>query len=97
MAKLAIIATLKTTPGRRDDYLPHLKAHGQRCLANEPGTLKFEILVPNDQPDTILLYEVYANAAAFEAHWNGESIIKTRADTQGMVAGLTGVRCTPLE
>jgi len=97
MPKLAIIATLKTAPGRREDYLPHLKAHGARCLANEPGTLKFEILVPNDQPDTILLYEVYASPEAFDAHWNGESIKKARADTEGMVAGLTGVRCTPLE
>jgi hypothetical protein len=46
MAKFAIVATVKTVPGKRDEYLKHLKAHAQRCLATEPGTLKFEILVP---------------------------------------------------
>jgi hypothetical protein len=46
MGKLALVATIKTVPGKRDEYLKHLKAHAQRCLATEPGTLKFEILVP---------------------------------------------------
>ena len=27
MAKLAIVATIKTVPGRRDEYLKHLRAH----------------------------------------------------------------------
>ena len=39
MAKFAIVATVKTVPGKRDEYLKHLKAHAQRCLATEPGTL----------------------------------------------------------
>src|SRR4051812_18568380 len=64
MAKLAIVATLKTTPGRRDEYLPHLKAHGERCRKTEPGTLKFKIMLPHDDPDTILLYELYESVPA---------------------------------
>ena len=28
MTKLAIVATIKTVPGKRDEYLKHLKAHG---------------------------------------------------------------------
>jgi quinol monooxygenase YgiN len=40
-------------------------------LATEPGTLKFEILVPQKEDDTIMLYEVYASPEAFEAHWTG--------------------------
>ncbi len=46
MAKFAIVATIKTVSGKREEYLKHLKAHAQRCLATEPGTLKFDILVP---------------------------------------------------
>jgi quinol monooxygenase YgiN len=30
-------------PGRRDEYLKPLQAHAKRCVANEPGTLQFEI------------------------------------------------------
>ena len=40
MAKFAIVGTIKTAPGKRDEYLKHLTAHAQRCLATEPGTLK---------------------------------------------------------
>jgi quinol monooxygenase YgiN len=71
MAKFAIVGTIKTAPGRRDEYLKHLKAHAQRSLATEPGTLKFEILVPQKEADTVMLYEVYANSEAFEVHWTG--------------------------
>ena len=49
MGKLAIVATIKTVPGKREEYLKHMKAHAQRYLATERGTLKFDILVPLDK------------------------------------------------
>ena len=60
-----MMATIKTVPGKREEYLKHLKAHAQRCLATEPGTLKFEILVPQEEADAVTLYEVYASREAF--------------------------------
>ncbi|MGH8598246.1 MAG: putative quinol monooxygenase [Gammaproteobacteria bacterium] len=97
MAKLAIVATIKTAPGRRDEYLKPLRAHAERCRANEPGTLQFDILVPHDDPDTVMLYEVYASSEAFQAHWNGESMKQVRRDTEGLQASLSGVRNDLLE
>jgi quinol monooxygenase YgiN len=97
MAKLAIVATIKTAPGKRHEYLKHLKAHGERCLATEPGTLKFEILVPQKEADTLMLYEVYASPEAFEAHWNGASVQQTRGDTAGLLVSLSGVHCDLVE
>ena len=93
MSKLAIVATIKTAPGKRDEYLSHLKAHAERCLATEPGTLKFEILVPHKEADTVILYEVYESPEAFQTHWDGPSTQQVRKGTQGMMVGLTGVRC----
>ena len=41
MSKLAIVATIKSVPGKRDEYLAVLKAHGKRCLATgEHSSLK---------------------------------------------------------
>ena len=97
MAKLAIVATIKTVPGKRDEYLKHLMAHGQRCLATEPGTLKFDILVPKEEADTLMLYEVYASPEAFQTHWTGSSIQQIRQDTAGMQVSMTGVRCNLVE
>ena len=93
MAKLAIVATIKTVPGKRDEYLKHLRAHGARCLATEPGTLTFDILLPREEADTLMLYEVYASPEAFQAHWTGASMQQVRRDTAGMQVSLTGVRC----
>ena len=93
MSKFAIVATIKTAPGKRDEYLTHLKAHAQRCLATEPGTLKFDILVPQKEADTVMLYEVYASPEAFEAHWNGASMQQVKKDSAGLQVSLSGVRC----
>lgn len=97
MTKLAIVATIRTAPGRRAEYQRHLEAHAKRCRDTEPGTLQFEILVPHDQPDTLMLYEVYASTEAFETHWNGPSLQQVRNDTAGSMLSLTGIRCTLVE
>jgi quinol monooxygenase YgiN len=97
MSKYAIVATIKTVPGKRDEYLTFLKAHGKRCLATEPGTLQFEIMVPQEEADTIMLYELYASPEAFQTHRNGPSIQQMRQESAGLQVSLTGVRCNLVE
>jgi quinol monooxygenase YgiN len=98
MSKLAIVATIKTVPGKREEYLKHLKAHAQRCLATEPGTLTFEILVPKEEADTVMVYEVYASWEAFDdAHWNGLSKQQANRDWEGLKVRASGVFCDVAE
>ena len=97
MGKFAIVATIKTAPGKREEYLEHLKAHAQRCLATEPGTLKFEILVSQEEADTVMLYEVYASPEAFEVHWNGPSKQQAERDFKGLKISANGVHCNLVE
>jgi quinol monooxygenase YgiN len=97
MSKYAIVATITTVPGKRDEYLTFLKAHGKRCLATEPGTLQFEILLPQEETDTIMLYELYASPEAFQTHWNGASIQQMRQESAELQLSLTGVRCDLVE
>ena len=88
---MAIVATIKTVPGKRDEYLAVLKAHGKRCLATEPGTLQFEILVPEEDADTVMLYEVYASPEAFQTHWNGGSLQQAKQEGASLQVSLNGV------
>ena len=97
MSRFAVVATIKTVPGKRDEYLKHLKAHAQRSLTTEPGTLKFEILVPKEEADTPMLYEVYASPEAFQTHWTGPSMQQVKQDAAGLQVCLTGVRCDVVE
>jgi quinol monooxygenase YgiN len=96
MGRLALVATIKTVLGKREEYLKYLKAHAQRCLATEPGTLKFEILLP-EEADTVMLYEVYASQKAFEAHWNGPSKQQAERDFKGLKISASGMRCEIVE
>lgn len=97
MAKLAIVATIKTVEGKRDEYLKHLAAHAKRCLESEPGTLRFEIMLPHKDANAVMLYELYESQEAFDAHWNGASMQQIRKDAAGMQASLTGTRCALVE
>jgi quinol monooxygenase YgiN len=97
MSKLAIVATINTVPGKREEYLTFLKAHRKRCLAIEPGTLQFEILVPQEEADTVMVYEMYASPEAFETHWNGPSNQQMQQEAAGLRVSVKGVRCNLVE
>ena len=97
MAKLAIIGTVRAMPGRRNDLLPLLTAHRDRCLKDEPGTLQFEIFAARENETDVLLYELYRDDAAFESHRTGASFTRWRAETVEMVATIFGTRNTLIE
>jgi (4S)-4-hydroxy-5-phosphonooxypentane-2,3-dione isomerase len=97
MLKLAVIGTIDTAPGRRDEVLAALKAHKDRVLKHEPGTLKFEILVPQEDDARILLFEVYQDDATFELHRTKPSITQFREETAGMGVKIATTRCALLE
>jgi quinol monooxygenase YgiN len=96
MAHFAIVATFDVVPGRMDEFLSLLMAHRERCLKDEPGTVRFEVLRPRNDEHQVMLYEVYTDDAAFQVHWNGPHVARMRAETTGMVAKLSGTRCTLL-
>ncbi|QQS11871.1 MAG: antibiotic biosynthesis monooxygenase [Rhodospirillales bacterium] len=97
MAKLAIVATIKVVARKRDVYLRHLSAHAERCRATEPGTLRFDIMLPHNDADAVLLYEVYESPEAFTAHVNGASMRQIRADATGLQVSMAGTRCELVE
>ena len=92
MDKLTIIATIDVAPGTRDDVVAAMLAHRQRSLHDEPGTLQFDVLVPDKAADRIMLYEVYQDRDAFKEHVAGESMKRVMAEVEGKVLKMTGVR-----
>lgn len=46
MSKFAVVATYEIAPEQIDIFLPLLFAHRDRCLENEPGTLRFDVSNP---------------------------------------------------
>ena len=95
MPKFANLVTIEVAPGRRDQVVALLAAHKAR-LKSEPGTLQFEMLLPNDDDTKVLSFEMYRDAAAFEVHLKGPSLAQLLKETAGMVMKLHGVRCAVL-
>jgi (4S)-4-hydroxy-5-phosphonooxypentane-2,3-dione isomerase len=96
MPKFANVVTIEVAPGRRDQVVTSLLAHKAR-LKSEPGTLQFEVLLPNDDDTKVLSFEMYRDAAAFEVHLNGPSLAQLREEIGGMGVKLHGVRCTVVD
>ena len=96
MPKFANVVTIEVAPGRRDQVVALLAAHKAR-LKSEPGTLQFEMLLPNDDDTKVLSFEMYRDAAAFEVHVNGPSLAQWREETAGMVVKLHGMRCAVVD
>lgn len=94
MDRVALNVEIYCTSGSRDRVLDALAAHRARCLAEEPGTLQFEIMVPSDDPVRIYLFELYRDDAALKAHAGGPSIARYRGEIAAWVKETRISRCS---
>ena len=93
MKKLAIVVTIPIEPGHVDTVVEALKAHAARSLNNEPGTLQFDVILPIEEDNVAMLYEVYVDEAAFDVHRKAESMAILQKEMEGKVGSASGVRC----
>ncbi len=94
MNALALVVEIQTVAGEREAFLARLHEHRANVLANEPGCRQFDILVPQDNGDSVIHCEVYADAKALEDHDAAPYFQAYRADTAAMIAGRRRVLCT---
>ncbi len=94
MSKCAVVATYEIAPEQIAVFLALLLAHRDRCLKDEPGTLRFDVLQPESN---LMLYEVYADEVAFQAHRNGPSVTRFREEAAGVERKLTFISCSLLD
>ena len=57
MPKFALIGTIEIASGRTEEFVPLLIAHRARCRQDEPGTLRFDVLLPREGTTKVMLYE----------------------------------------
>jgi autoinducer 2-degrading protein len=64
----AILAYLTTKPGMEAKLKEAMTAQAQRCLANEPGCLQFDVAQDPKNPERFVMLEIYKDDAAIKAH-----------------------------
>ena len=67
MTGFVVLVDVGLKSGQRAAFRRLVDANA-RASAAEPGCRRFDVLEPEGEPDRVLLYEIYADRAAFDAH-----------------------------
>jgi quinol monooxygenase YgiN len=81
-----IVAEFEVKPDSIDTFLEAAIADASASVANEPGCRQFDVTVHEDQPNRVVLYEVYDSAAAFDAHLKTPHLATFRDQIEPLVA-----------
>lgn len=64
----AIMVRFDLKPGTRARFEALVRENAAASVRDEPGCRRFDVLRPRDGADRVVLYEIYDDRAAFEAH-----------------------------
>jgi quinol monooxygenase YgiN len=94
LSKIALVVDFQVKPGQREAFLGVIRAHAAGTLADEEGCTQFDVLVPRDAADRVLLYEVYRDEVAFSVHGKSARLVQTRAAYADMIDTRSITTCT---
>lgn len=63
-----VIAEVSIKANSTEAFLELITWQAEQSVAEEPGCLQFDVVRAQDDPSRFTFYEVYSDAAAFEAH-----------------------------
>lgn len=85
MSGLVITVDFKLKPGAMARFRPMIDANARASVKNEPGCRRFDVVEPEGESDRIFLYEIYDDAAAFEAHCRSEHFLSFDTESAPLV------------
>jgi len=80
-----LVVNLKIKPEKVDDFMQELQANAREAR-KEPGCRQFEVSVDPSDKTRVLLYEVYNDEGAFEAHQQTPHFKKYLAEAVPLLA-----------
>lgn len=63
-----VTVTFEAEPASAAAFLARVRRQAADSLANEVGCHRFDVCTDPKRPERIFLYEIYADAAAFQTH-----------------------------
>ena len=75
--------------GQEGRFLARMKQQAEDSLKLEPECHQFDVCRDPDRADTIFLYELYSDEAAFKVHLNSDHFKSFDAEVAKWVAGKT--------
>jgi quinol monooxygenase YgiN len=87
---------LEIYPNHLDAYKAALKEEITTSIRTEPGVLTLYAVTVKGHPEQIRLFEIYRNAASYQAHLQSPHFKKYKEQTQQMVKSLTLLDTDPI-
>ena len=88
-----VVVDFQLKPGTRSQFRGLIDANADASVKNEPGFLQFDVLEPEDESDRVLLYEIYSDQAAFDAHRQTEHFHIFNRASESLCLGKSVTRC----
>ena len=90
----ALVVHLDIVPEKFDEFIKIARAHGKRSTEIEEGCISFQVMIPQEEPNQVILVEVYQDDDSLESHWNSEHMAAYLEKTGEMIAGRKRFKCT---
>ena len=68
MGGYVVLVEFRLRPGTTERFRRLIDENARASVRDEPGCRQFDVVEPDGAPGSILLYEIYDDAAAFDAH-----------------------------
>jgi quinol monooxygenase YgiN len=68
MGPFVLVVEFTLYPGTVERFMPLITANARESLESEPGCQRFDVVQSLDDANRILLYEIYDDVPAFDAH-----------------------------
>jgi quinol monooxygenase YgiN len=96
LAAFAILVEFTVKPGQADRFRKLVVANAEQSLRDEPGCRRFDVLDDPADPQRIVLYEIYRDAAAFDLHLEAAHYKSFAAAVESLVEAKSIRRLTPV-
>jgi (4S)-4-hydroxy-5-phosphonooxypentane-2,3-dione isomerase len=93
MGAYVVIVDFRIRPGAKSEFRRLIDANARASCRHEPGCRRFDVLECLAEADRILLYEIYDDRAAFEAHAKTDHYATFNQASAPYVAGKEVVVC----
>lgn len=84
--RFTILVSFDIVQGGLDAFLPLMRENAEASRREEPGCERFDVLAVPGESGRILLYEIYRDRAAFDAHCASAHFKRFDAATAHLVA-----------
>ena len=86
MGVYVVLVEFRLKPGMSERFRQMINENARASVRDEPGCRQFDVVVPDGEPESIVLYEIYDNAAAFDAHKKTPHFASFDRDSAALVA-----------